>query len=193
MQDIFEQGEERFADYTFFLHDYPFDHIHWNHMRTIFTTLEAGHFDQPYYSLSESRMPLMRMDQDFCETLMIRKLLELTEEFNIVNNYCCGQFLVRKDRLNFTSWEIWNSILDLIANMRMFSVCGHPEPHLRTGFTLEMLYHVLFGEQAITPIREEDKNLPLYLRVARQFEHSVFPDLPSFGDDWGNDHENVVF
>ena len=138
-------------------------------------------------------MPLQKMDQDFCETVVISRLLNLTPEFDVVSDYCCGQFVVRKDRFNHTAFDTWNSVLDFIANMRMFSFCGSPESQLRVGFTLEMLYHTMFGEPAIPPIREEDISLPLYLKVMREFEHSVFPSVPSFGDSFGSDFQNVVY
>lgn len=160
----------RVPDYTVFLHGEPADH--WNqftfdYFRLVLRAMSLGRFvDVPFLHLSSPRLVAVKnpcLDYVF-EFLFGRpaKSLLLT--------YCCSQFVVSRERLK-QAWTVLPKLRQLVDGS-VPDLCDrvgpsyeqYPGQRLSYCFSIEFIWHAIFGENENQPLRSDDARIPLFLR-----------------------------
>lgn len=78
--------------------------------------------------------------------------------------YCCAQFVVSKAALDAQPLEQYGRMLALLAAPSP-QECADIPGHSTYCLMYEVFWHVLFGERPYYPFREQNAQLPLFLRV----------------------------
>jgi len=157
------------ADYTIFLQSDPQDHLHFDFLDLVLRSLAAATYSVPYMPLNGPRhvRTLTPCLQAVHEEIFGTNLTEL------IGPYCCAQFIVSRDRIRSRSEEFYASMLRLVDGTRNIDLCG-VEGTKRSShcYGYEFLWHMVFGEVADPPNREDDVRLPLAFRLKHGREHT---------------------
>eukprot|EP00928_Gymnodinium_smaydae_P034291 TRINITY_DN24340_c0_g1_i5.p1 TRINITY_DN24340_c0_g1~~TRINITY_DN24340_c0_g1_i5.p1 ORF type:complete len:434 (-),score=91.39 TRINITY_DN24340_c0_g1_i5:66-1367(-) len=160
---------EQLADYTVFLQSDPQDHLHFDFLDLVLRTIAAGTYrGPPFLALNGPRhvRTLTPCLQGVHEELFGTNLTELLAP------YCCAQFLVTRDGIRSRDAAFYGRMLSLVDGTRDVDLCGIEGAKRSTQcYGFEFLWHMVFGEAADPPSREDDGRLPVALRLKHGREH----------------------
>mmetsp|Transcript_3130 Transcript_3130/g.10104 ORF Transcript_3130/g.10104 Transcript_3130/m.10104 type:complete len:293 (-) Transcript_3130:66-944(-) len=157
------------ADFTIFLQSDPQDHLHFDFLDLVLRSMEATTYGVPFLALNGPRhvRTLTPCLQAVHEEVFGMNLTEL------VGPYCCAQFAVSRGAVQRRSLRFYQRMLGLVDGSRAVDLCGVEGTKRSTQcYGYEFLWHMVFGESADPPNREDDRRLPVALRLRHGREHS---------------------
>eukprot|EP00747_Dinoflagellata_sp_TGD_P045060 gnl/TRDRNA2_/TRDRNA2_143622_c0_seq2.p1 gnl/TRDRNA2_/TRDRNA2_143622_c0~~gnl/TRDRNA2_/TRDRNA2_143622_c0_seq2.p1 ORF type:complete len:393 (-),score=60.14 gnl/TRDRNA2_/TRDRNA2_143622_c0_seq2:46-1080(-) len=170
---------EQLADFTIFLDGDAPRLIHLPYLNVVLQGMAARAYAVWWLPLGARRLPLVSTSRPCLGSA--RKTLLGTkdqEEPVALGPYCCGQFVAARTALQSRGREFAAGALGWILED------GHSDCNDGDGWTrtraLERLWHLIFGEVPDPPLREDDKRLPVALRLKHGTEHmrTQWVDLP---------------
>ena len=95
--------DENLADLTLFIHSDPFDHVHPEFMKVVLQSIGHKTYTQQFLHVNGPRhvRTLTPCIQAIAEVIFEKKFDE------VVGPYCCAQFLVSRERMQFRIF--WNA------------------------------------------------------------------------------------
>lgn len=159
----------RLADFTIFLQSDPADHLHFDFLDLVLRSIAFRTYSTPFLSLNGPRhvRTMTPCLQAVHEELFGFNLTEL------VGPYCCAQFVVSRDAISRHSNHFYSRMLSLVDGTRNVDLCGVEGTKRSTQcYGYEFLWHIIFGEAADPPSREDDPRLPVALRLKHGREHT---------------------
>lgn len=164
-----EWGEDALPDYTVFLHGDPMDH--WkqftiDYFRLTLQAMSLGRLDVPFLHLSSPRLVAVKNP---CLDYVFEFLFKRPAR-GLLLTYCCGQFIVSKQRM-VQAWTVLPRLRQLVDG-NIPDICQrvgpsyekYPGERLSYCYSIEFIWHVIFGENESQPLRSDDARIPLFLR-----------------------------
>ncbi|CAD7943247.1 unnamed protein product [Amoebophrya sp. A25] len=187
------------ADFTIFMHSDPYDHMHMSFMGVILQAVARGTFEQHFMHLNGPRhvRTLTPCLQAVSEAIFGHPITYS------VGPYCCAQFLVSRDRIQSRPLAFYERMRALVNGSMPYDLCTTSRVARSTHcYGMEFLWHIVFGEEADPPLRQDDPTLPVAFRLKFGVEHDkrdwndvvLSPNVPKkivTQQDW--DGENFVY
>ncbi|CAK9017141.1 Calcium-dependent protein kinase 2 [Durusdinium trenchii] len=83
-----------------------------------------------------------------------------------VGPYCCAQFVVQDAKVRERPVEFYQRMLRLVDGTLEHDLCFPGKVKRSTHcYGMEFTWHLVFGEDYETPLRQDDQRLPLPLRL----------------------------
>lgn len=139
-------------------------------MEVALRSIGNGAYDVPFLHLNTPRLVTMTSR---C------KLAAYAEVFGTApaespRVYCCAQFVVARDRILARPLEMYQRMFDMLG-AESPDECADIKGHSTFCLMYEVLWHILFGEPESMPMREENPQLPLFLRAIEPDTTSNLP------------------
>ncbi|CAD7954570.1 unnamed protein product [Amoebophrya sp. A120] len=192
-----EMKSNTFADFTFFLHSDPWDHMHKEFMSVILSTIAAKTFDSEKNGFLHLNGPRHVRTLTPCLQAVSEKIFGFPVK-NSVGPYCCAQFMVTKERILKRPQSFYSNMLTMVNGTMTEDLCTSSKTARSTHcYGMEFLWHLVFSdlsneelqylnEQGSLVQQQLQKNeLQLTDEVEQQqaMIDSVF-DPPLRPDDW---------
>jgi len=157
-------------DYTIFLHGDPSEHwsgFTYRYFELIIKSMLLGNFvNVPFLHISGPRLVATK---NYCHDMVYEKLFGRQSE-ELVMTYCCGQFIVSRERMIQARSVIPN--LHKLVSGQTPDLCervgpsyeNYPGERLSYCYSIEFMWHIIFGEPDQLLLRSDDTRLPLFLR-----------------------------
>jgi len=150
------------SDMSLFLQSDAGDHLYWGYINLIFQALPViNQLGLSYVPLNHGRVvqALTPCKVKIFELVFGRTPTEL-------GTYCCAQFIVSKTEMlkprNLEKYQRMQLMLDDREAPK--PACSDIPGHSTHCLMYEKMWHVLFGEPDLLPLRGENPTLPLFLR-----------------------------
>ena len=156
------------ADYTIFIHSDPGEHTHFPFMKYILQSMQLKTFNQGFMHLNGPRhvRTITPCIQQIGEVIFGYKIQEQ------VGPYCCQQFLVARPKIHERDQLFYERMLMMVNGSMPYDLCTTSTVQRSTHcYGMEFLWHMVWGEQADPPLRQDDPNLPTAFRLKFQTEH----------------------
>eukprot|EP00929_Paragymnodinium_shiwhaense_P103064 TRINITY_DN66349_c0_g2_i2.p1 TRINITY_DN66349_c0_g2~~TRINITY_DN66349_c0_g2_i2.p1 ORF type:complete len:483 (-),score=86.60 TRINITY_DN66349_c0_g2_i2:408-1856(-) len=157
------------ADFTIFLQSDPQDHLHFDYLDLVLRSMAAGTYTVPYLPLNGPRHVrtltpcLSAVHEDLFGT-------NLTD---LIGPYCCAQFAVARETILRRTKKFYMRMLGMVDGSNPVDLCGIEGAKRSTQcYGYEFLWHIVFGETVDPPNREDDRRLPVALRLKQGKEHT---------------------
>lgn len=150
------------ATFTVFLQADPHDHLHFSYLHNVVKMIAAATYAVPYLGLNGARhvrtwTPCLNAVH---EAIFGEKMREA------VGPYCCAQFVVQDSRVRERPLEFYQRMLRLVDGTLEHDLCYPGKVKRSTHcYGMEFTWHLVFGEDYETPLRQDDQRLPLPLRL----------------------------
>eukprot|EP00392_Amoebophrya_sp_AT5.2_P002959 g2964.t1 len=93
-----------------------------------------------------------------------------------LGTYCCAQFVVGRSRLMLPEKKIYDKLLAMLDDeVAPKPECSDIKGHSTHCLMYETIWHVLWGEADLLPLRGENAELPLFLRARDVDNESYLP------------------
>lgn len=160
---------ESLADFTVFLQSDPHEHLHFDFLDLVLRSIAGLTYQTSFLPLNGPRhvRTLTPCLQAVHEELFGTNLSEL------IGPYCCAQFVVSSEAIRKHGLSFYQNMLSLVDGTRQTDLCGVEGTKRSTQcYGYEFLWHMIFGESADPPYREDDARLPVALRLKHGKEHT---------------------
>lgn len=150
------------ATFTVFLQADPHDHLHFSYLHNVVKMIAAATYAVPYLGLNGARhvrtwTPCLNAVH---EAIFGEKMREA------VGPYCCAQFVVQDSRVRERPLEFYQRMMRLVDGTLEHDLCYPGKVKRSTHcYGMEFTWHLVFGEDYETPLRQDDQRLPLPLRL----------------------------
>ena len=112
--------------------------------------MHSGTFDVPFLALAHERYPMLRTP--CLEDVHERLFGEAMPPGQLASAYCCGHFVVSRDRVLARPAGFYQRLVDLVHAGSHTSHAGGPcEIGDHPCYAMEFLYHRVFGEALMYP------------------------------------------
>lgn len=159
---------DKLADYTFFIHSDPGEHLHFSFMQTVVKSMAMRTYNQEFLHLNGPRhvRTLTPCIQAIAEVVFEEKFEQ------VVGPYCCAQFVVSRNRIRSRDEFFYHRMLMMVNGTLPYDLCTTSTVARSTHcYGMEFLWHVVWGEDGDPPLRQDDKNLPISFRLKYGVEH----------------------
>mmetsp|Transcript_10518 Transcript_10518/g.32704 ORF Transcript_10518/g.32704 Transcript_10518/m.32704 type:complete len:438 (-) Transcript_10518:82-1395(-) len=157
------------ATFTVFMQADPSEHLHFSYLRNALKMIERGTYAVPYLTLNGAR-----------HVRTITPCLSAVHEaiFGVpmrepVGPYCCAQFIVQDAKIRERPLSFYQNMLRLVDGTVKSDLCAPGRVTRSTHcYGMEFTWHLVFGEDYESPLRQDDVRLPTPLRLKFGDEHS---------------------
>jgi Protein of unknown function (DUF3431) len=164
---------DQLTDYTILLQSDPNHHLFFSYLDVVLRGISIGSYHNiPFLHLNFHRhvttsTPCMRS----VESVLYSQTESDISQLPLIQTYCCSQFIVTKDRILSHSKEFYTHMLYMVDGTYP-DLCVKGKP-VRSSqcYIFEFLWHIVFGEPRILPMRVDDLRLPNALRMKYGNEH----------------------
>jgi len=131
--------------------------------------IERGNYAVPYLPLNGARhvrtiSPCMNAVHEAIFGVAMREP---------VGPYCCAQFVVQDTRVRERPLSFYQNMLRLVDGSFPNDLCAPGRVTRSTHcYGMEFMWHLVFGEDYETPLRQDDVRLPTPLRLKFGDEHT---------------------
>lgn len=158
-----------FADMTLFLHGDPGDHTPFGMLNIVFRGLSLGTLRE--VGFLHLGAPRLVHTSNPCQTGLFEAAFG-RRQAKPLSTYCCSQFAVSKERILSRPLSDYDRMLQLVDGT-IPDLCDRVGPsyeryvgaRLSHCFFFEFMWHVVFGEDEELPLRADDRQLPIALRL----------------------------
>ncbi|CAJ1328636.1 unnamed protein product [Effrenium voratum] len=158
------------ADYTFFFQADAEDHMHFGYLSLVLKSIEQHALTSAFVHLN---YPRLITSMSPCRAEVFRQLFDRYPGRNL-GSYCCAQFMVSKERLLANPLERYQRMQQMLFSDSP-AECHDIPGHSTLCLMFEVYWHVLFGEPDVLPLRSENSQLQLFLRIRDLENESYLP------------------
>ena len=160
-----EQQYADLAQYTVFVQGNPEEHAN-SLFGEVLRSLRAGTYDVPFLHLNARRF---LSGSSYCLEDLYRRLFQVDEAPEAFGAYCCSQFVVHRDRVKARPQALYARVRQILLGDVLIG-CGQDDgydarPRIAVSALFEHMWHSVFGEPSVLPLRTGDERLPLFARV----------------------------
>ncbi|CAD7952234.1 unnamed protein product [Amoebophrya sp. A120] len=163
---------DKFPDYLMLLQSDVEEHAYWGYINLVMESIVMGTAKNiPFIPLNNGRI---------VQNLTPCKKKIFEETFGRVpkalGTYCCAQFVVSRQRLQLPPITRYHKLLTMLDDQEAPKPeCNDIKGHSTHCLMYETIWHVLWGEPDLLPLRGENVELPLFLRARDVDNESYLP------------------
>lgn len=150
------------ATFTVFMQADPQEHLHFSYLHNVAKMISSATYAIPFLSLNGARhvrswTPCLNAVHEAIFGEQMR---------DAVGPYCCAQFVVQDAKVRERPVEFYQRMLRLVDGTLEHDLCFPGKVKRSTHcYGMEFTWHLVFGEDYETPLRQDDQRLPLPLRL----------------------------
>eukprot|EP00927_Polykrikos_kofoidii_P082271 TRINITY_DN8137_c0_g1_i1.p1 TRINITY_DN8137_c0_g1~~TRINITY_DN8137_c0_g1_i1.p1 ORF type:complete len:443 (-),score=70.79 TRINITY_DN8137_c0_g1_i1:78-1406(-) len=153
---------DQLATFTVFLQADPHEHLHFPFLHVALKMIARGTYAVPFLQLNGGRhvktwTPCLNGVHNAIFGEPMREP---------VGPYCCAQFIVQDTAIRARPLQFYQNMLRLVDGSMEYDLCAPGRVKRSTHcYGMEFTWHLVFGEDYETPLRQDDTRLPTALRL----------------------------
>ncbi|CAD7945776.1 unnamed protein product [Amoebophrya sp. A25] len=161
---------DNYPDLVMFLQSDVDEHAYWGYINLILESVASG-WRLPFVPLNGGRIV---QNLTPCKRRIFEETFQRTPA--ALGTYCCAQYIVHRSRLMLTPLWRYEKLLKMLDDQEAPKPeCNDIKGHSTHCLMYETIWHVLWGEADLLPLRGENPELPLFLRARDVDNESYLP------------------